>query len=45
VVHSEAGADVEAQLGRAGAVASDVLAALPIAQERQRRRLETGVGD
>jgi NAD(P)H-hydrate epimerase len=43
VIHSEAGADVEARLGRAGAVASDVLAALPLAQEHQRRRLETDV--
>jgi NAD(P)H-hydrate epimerase len=40
VVHSEAGADVEARLGRAGALASDVLAALPQAQERQRLHLE-----
>jgi hydroxyethylthiazole kinase-like uncharacterized protein yjeF len=40
VIHSEAGADVEARLGRAGAVASDVVHALPLAQERQRRRLE-----
>jgi hydroxyethylthiazole kinase-like uncharacterized protein yjeF len=43
VVHSEAGAEVEAQLGRAGALASDVLAALPQAQERLRRTLEAAV--
>jgi NAD(P)H-hydrate epimerase len=38
-VHAEAGAAVEATRGRAGALASDVLDALPAAQERLRRAL------
>jgi hydroxyethylthiazole kinase-like uncharacterized protein yjeF len=38
-VHAEAGAAVEAWRGRAGALATDVLEALPAAQERLRRAL------
>jgi NAD(P)H-hydrate epimerase len=38
-VHAEAGAAVEATRGRAGALAGDVLEALPAAQERLRRAL------
>lgn len=40
VVHAEAGAAVEAERGRSGALAGDVLEALPAAQERLRRALE-----
>ncbi|MBV9100074.1 MAG: NAD(P)H-hydrate dehydratase [Candidatus Dormibacteraeota bacterium] len=39
-VHAEAGAMVQEQRGRAGALASDVIEALPAAQERLRRALE-----
>jgi len=39
-VHAEAGAWVQAERGRAGALAGDVLDALPAAQERLRRALE-----
>ena len=39
-IHAEAGAAVQAERGRAGALATDVLDALPIAQERLRRALE-----
>ena len=39
-VHAEAGAAVEAERGRAGALATDLLEALPAAQERLRRALE-----
>jgi NAD(P)H-hydrate epimerase len=39
-VHAEAGAAVERERGRAGALASDVLDALPAAQERIRRAVE-----
>lgn len=39
-VHAEAGAAVQRERGRAGALASDVLDALPAAQERLRRALE-----
>jgi hydroxyethylthiazole kinase-like uncharacterized protein yjeF len=39
-VHAEAGASVQRERGRAGTLASDVLAALPAAQERLRRALE-----
>lgn len=39
-VHAEAGAMVQEQRGRAGGLASDVLDALPAAQERLRRTLE-----
>jgi hydroxyethylthiazole kinase-like uncharacterized protein yjeF len=41
VIHAEAGAAVQAGRGRAGGLASDVLEALPAAQERLRRALET----
>jgi len=41
-IHAEAGALVQAERGRAGAIASDVLDALSIAQERLRRTLEAG---
>ena len=40
VVHAEAGMLVQAQRGRAGALASDVLDMLPAAQERLRRVAE-----
>ena len=40
VIHAEAGAAVEAERGRAGALAGDVLEALPAAQERLRRALD-----
>jgi len=40
VVHAEAGMLVQAQRGRAGALASDVLDMLPAAQERLRRVVE-----
>ncbi|HXA28962.1 MAG TPA: NAD(P)H-hydrate dehydratase [Candidatus Angelobacter sp.] len=39
-VHAEAGAAVERERGRAGSLASDVLDALPAAQERVRRAVE-----
>ena len=39
-VHAEAGAAVQAVRGRAGALASDLVDALPAAQERLRRLLE-----
>jgi hydroxyethylthiazole kinase-like uncharacterized protein yjeF len=39
-VHAEAGAAVQRDRGRAGALASDVLDALPAAQERVRRAIE-----
>jgi hydroxyethylthiazole kinase-like uncharacterized protein yjeF len=39
-IHAEAGQVVQAQRGRAGALASDVIDALPAAQERLRRALE-----
>jgi hydroxyethylthiazole kinase-like uncharacterized protein yjeF len=39
-VHAEAGAAVQAERGRAGALAGDVLDRLPEAQERLRRALE-----
>jgi NAD(P)H-hydrate epimerase len=39
-IHAEAGLMVQAQRGRAGALASDVIDALPAAQERLRRALE-----
>ncbi len=39
-IHGEAGVLVEAELGRAGAMAGDVAAMLPAAQERIRRALE-----
>jgi hydroxyethylthiazole kinase-like uncharacterized protein yjeF len=39
-VHAEAGVAVQRQRGRAGALAGDVLEALPAAQERVRRALE-----
>jgi len=39
-VHAEAGAAVQRERGRAGALASDVLEALPAAQERVRRAVE-----
>ncbi len=39
-VHAEAGAAVQRERGRAGALASDVLDALPAAQERVRRAIE-----
>jgi NAD(P)H-hydrate epimerase len=39
-IHVEAGVDVQAHRGRAGALAGDVLEALPAAQERLRRVLE-----
>lgn len=39
-VHAEAGAIVQARRGRAGGLASDLLEALPAAQERLRRSLE-----
>jgi NAD(P)H-hydrate epimerase len=41
-VHAEAGAAVQAERGRAGALAGDVLDRLPEAQERLRRALEAG---
>ncbi|MBV8445916.1 MAG: NAD(P)H-hydrate dehydratase [Candidatus Dormibacteraeota bacterium] len=40
-VHAHAGLMVQARQGRAGALASDVIEALPRAQERIRRALET----
>jgi hydroxyethylthiazole kinase-like uncharacterized protein yjeF len=40
VVHAEAGVLVEAERGRSGALASDLLEALPVAQERVRLALE-----
>lgn len=43
-IHAEAGALVEAVRGRAGATASDLLEALPAAQERLRRVLEAAGG-
>jgi hydroxyethylthiazole kinase-like uncharacterized protein yjeF len=43
-VHAEAGAAVQRERGRAGALASDVLDALPAAQERLRRGLEEARG-
>jgi hydroxyethylthiazole kinase-like uncharacterized protein yjeF len=43
-VHAEAGASVEECRGRAGALASDVLEALPAAQERIRRALAAATG-
>ena len=39
-IHADAGVLVEARRGRAGALASDVIEALPEAQERLRRALE-----
>ncbi len=39
-IHAEAGLMVQARRGRAGALASDVIDALPAAQERLRRALE-----
>jgi NAD(P)H-hydrate epimerase len=39
-VHAEAGAAVQRERGRAGSLASDVLDALPAAQERVRRAVE-----
>jgi len=39
-VHAEAGAAVQRERGRAGSLASDVLDALPAAQERVRRAIE-----
>jgi NAD(P)H-hydrate epimerase len=39
-VHAEAGAAVQRERGRAGALASDLLDALPAAQERVRRAVE-----
>lgn len=39
-IHAEAGLVVQAQRGRAGALASDVIDALPAAQERLRQALE-----
>jgi NAD(P)H-hydrate epimerase len=39
-VHAEAGAAVQRERGRAGTLASDVLEALPAAQERVRRAVE-----
>jgi NAD(P)H-hydrate epimerase len=39
-IHTEAGAAVQAQRGRSGALPSDVLEELPMAQERVRRALE-----
>jgi NAD(P)H-hydrate repair Nnr-like enzyme with NAD(P)H-hydrate dehydratase domain len=39
VVHAEGGAIVEAQRGRSGGLATDLLEALPAAQERLRRAL------
>jgi hydroxyethylthiazole kinase-like uncharacterized protein yjeF len=39
-IHAEAGQVVQAQRGRAGAIASDVIDALPAAQERLRQALE-----
>jgi hydroxyethylthiazole kinase-like uncharacterized protein yjeF len=39
-VHAEAGAAVQGERGRAGALAGDVLDALPAAQERVRRAIE-----
>jgi hydroxyethylthiazole kinase-like uncharacterized protein yjeF len=39
-IHAEAGVLVEAERGRAGAMAGDVVAMLPAAQERLRRALE-----
>jgi hydroxyethylthiazole kinase-like uncharacterized protein yjeF len=41
-VHGEAGAELQALRGRAGALASDLLEQLPMAQERLRRALERG---
>ncbi|MGH7686993.1 MAG: NAD(P)H-hydrate dehydratase [Candidatus Dormibacteria bacterium] len=43
-VHAEAGLLVQARRGRAGALASDVIDALPEAQERLRRALERDAG-
>jgi hydroxyethylthiazole kinase-like uncharacterized protein yjeF len=43
-VHAEAGAAVEATRGRAGALAGDVVEALPAAQERLRRALAAAAG-
>ncbi len=43
-VHAEAGAAVEATRGRAGALAGDVVEALPAAQERLRRALAAAGG-
>ncbi|HEX6539864.1 MAG TPA: NAD(P)H-hydrate dehydratase [Candidatus Dormibacteraeota bacterium] len=43
-VHAEAGAIAQARRGRAGALASDVIEALPQAQERLRRALERDAG-
>ena len=43
-VHAEAGVAVQRSRGRAGALASDLLDALPAAQERVRRALEGGAG-
>jgi NAD(P)H-hydrate epimerase len=40
LVHAEAGAAVQRERGRAGALASDLLDALPAAQERVRRAVE-----
>ena len=42
-IHAEAGCLVEAQRGRAGALAGDVIDMLPAAQERLRRALERRV--
>jgi NAD(P)H-hydrate epimerase len=39
-IHAEAGQVVQAERGRAGALASDVIDALPAAQERLRQALE-----
>lgn len=39
-IHAEAGQEVQARRGRAGALASDVIDALPAAQERLRQALE-----
>lgn len=41
-VHAEAGVAVQAERGRAGALAGDLLEQLPAAQERLRRALEAG---
>ena len=41
-VHAHAGLIVQARQGRAGALASDLLRALPRAQEQLRRALEAG---
>lgn len=43
-IHAQAGLLVQARRGRAGALASDLLDALPEAQERLRRAIERGAG-